>query len=72
MNDYEHDQVFKIKSSQPEAIGVTPSAGFIRANDEIEVMICLVALNHSVYSISVLQRSARSMRFEFWAVALAA
>ena len=39
VNDYGHDQVFKIKSTQPEAIGVTPRAGFIRANNEIEVMI---------------------------------
>jgi len=40
-NDLPKDQVFKIKSTAPERIGVSPNSGFIRAYDRVEVLVTL-------------------------------
>ena len=37
INDLSKNQVFKIKSTAPERIGVSPNSGFIRAYDRVEV-----------------------------------
>lgn len=37
MNEYGENQAYKIKSTDPEIITVSPSSGFVRAFDRVEV-----------------------------------
>ena len=38
-NDLAKNQVYKIKSTAPERISVSPNSGFIRAYDRVEVSV---------------------------------
>ena len=37
MNEFGENQAYKIKSTAPETIAVSPSSGFVRAFDRVEV-----------------------------------
>ena len=37
MNEFGENQAFKIKSTAPDMISVSPSSGFVRAFDRVEV-----------------------------------
>jgi len=39
MNEYGENQAYKIKSTDPEIITVSPSSGFVRAFDRVEVLV---------------------------------
>ena len=43
INEQPKNQVFKIKSTKPDSISVSPNSGFIKAYERVEVLVTLAA-----------------------------
>ena len=65
MNEFGENQAYKIKSTAPETIAVSPSSGFVRAFDRVEVScsrcqkIFVTDWNRNSFSLYDLKNSTR-------------